>query len=313
VVALEAAGSRARGADLYTTLEPCDHWGKTPPCTKAILEAGVRRVIYASSDPNPLVDGKGVARLRRAGVEVIRGVLREEADALNRPFFKWIRSGLPYVTLKAAITLDGKLATGTYDSRWVSGEEARLEVHRLRDRVDAILVGANTVREDDPRLTTRLPGGGGKDAVRVVVDSKLRLPLERAVLCPRPPARTIVATTRPPSSPRARRLAARGVEVWTVKARRGRVDLRALLSRLGRQGMLHVLVEGGARLFGSLLREGLADELWLFVAPKLVGEAGLTWTGALPVREMAQAVRVGDLQVSRIGADVLLRARLTTG
>ena len=308
VVALEQAGARARGADLYSTLEPCDHWGRTPPCTRAILEAGVRRVIFASSDPNPLVNGKGVARLRRAGVEVITGVLREEADALNRPFFKWVTQQRPYVTLKAAVTLDGKIASGAGDSRWITGEEARLLVHQLRDRVDAVLVGANTVRRDDPRLTTRLPGGGGRDAARVVVDSRLRLRPDHAVFDPRSAARRVVATTLPAGSARARKLEAAGVEVWTVPGLRGQVDLRALLRRLGAEGMLHVLVEGGARVFGSALRDELWDELWIFVAPKLVGERGLTWSGSLPVRRMAEALQVGDFQVQKAGRDVLLRA-----
>src|SRR4051812_6151231 len=307
-VALAAAGARAQGADLYTTLEPCDHWGKTPPCSRAILAAKVRRVICASSDPNPLVNGKGVARLRRAGVEVIKGVLREEADALNRPFFKWVTQQRPWVTVKAAVTLDGKIASGTGDSRWITGEEARLEVHRLRDRVDAVLVGANTVREDDPRLTTRLPGGGGRDAARVVVDSRLRLRPDHAVFARRPGGRAVVATTLPAGSARARRFAARGVEVWTVKGRRGQVDLESLLRRLGAEGMLHVLVEGGARLFGSALRGDLWDELWVFVAPKLVGAGGLTWSGELPVRKMAEALAVGELQIQKVGQDVLLKA-----
>jgi diaminohydroxyphosphoribosylaminopyrimidine deaminase / 5-amino-6-(5-phosphoribosylamino)uracil reductase len=309
VMALEEAGPRAQGADLYTTLEPCDHWGRTPPCSRAILEAKVRRVICASSDPNPLVNGKGVARLRRAGVEVITGVLREEADALNRPFFKWVTQQMPYVTLKAAVTLDGKIASGAGDSRWITGEQARLLVHQLRDRVDAVLVGANTVREDDPRLTTRLPGGGGRDAARVVVDSRLRLSPDHAVFSARSGARVLVATTLPPDSPRARRLAARGVEVWTVKARRGQVDLEALLKRLGAEGMLHVLVEGGARVFSSALAADLWDELWVFVAPKLVGARGLTWSGELPVRRMAEALAVGELQIEKVGKDVLLKAR----
>lgn len=308
-VALEAAGARAQGADLYTTLEPCDHWGRTPPCSRAILEAKVRRVICASSDPNPLVNGKGVARLRRAGVEVITGVLREEADALNRPFFKWVTRKRPYVTLKAAVTLDGKIASGAGDSRWITGEEARLLVHRLRDRVDAVLVGANTVREDDPKLTTRLPGGGGRDAARVVVDSRLRLRPDHAVFSAKSGVpRVVVATTLPADSPRAKKFVTRGVEVWTVKARRGQVDLEALLHRMGVEGMLHVLVEGGARVFGSALAGDLWDELWVFVAPKLVGARGLTWSGELPVRRMAEALAVGELQIQKVGRDVLLKA-----
>jgi diaminohydroxyphosphoribosylaminopyrimidine deaminase / 5-amino-6-(5-phosphoribosylamino)uracil reductase len=310
VAAIEAAGARARGADLYTTLEPCDHWGRTGPCSEAIIEAGVRRVVCASFDPNPLVNGRGLARLKRHGVEVMTGVLREKADALNRPFFKFIRTGMPWVTLKAAVTLDGKLATGTGDSRWVTGQEARGMVHRLRDRADVVMVGANTVIADDPRLTTRLPSGRGRDPMRVVVDSHLRVPSSQKIFHLRSSAPTIVATVEKDSSPRARRLLARGAEVWTVRERGGRVDLKPLLRRLAKEGHLHVLAEGGAAIFATLLRERLADELLLFMAPKLVGTGGLSWVGDLGVKEMARALEVGELQMERVGRDVMLRALL---
>jgi diaminohydroxyphosphoribosylaminopyrimidine deaminase/5-amino-6-(5-phosphoribosylamino)uracil reductase len=310
VVALEAAGSKAKGADLYTTLEPCDHYGRTPPCSLAILEAGVRRVICASADPNPQVSGKGVARLRRAGVKVLTGVLKEEADTLNRPFFKVMRTKLPWVTLKAAVTLDGKLATATGDSRWVTGEPARAWVHRLRDAVDVILVGANTVRIDDPKLTTRLPGGGGKDALRVVVDSHLRLSPSYTLFTQRSPARTVIATLEDPEGRKARPFLAQGVEVWQVRQKAGLVDLKALLRRIAKNGLNHVLVEGGADMYGSFLRGHLADALALFLAPKLIGSPGLSWAGDLGVKEMAQAVSVSDLTFERHGEDVLLQALL---
>ncbi|MBJ6765116.1 bifunctional diaminohydroxyphosphoribosylaminopyrimidine deaminase/5-amino-6-(5-phosphoribosylamino)uracil reductase RibD [Myxococcaceae bacterium JPH2] len=310
VVALEAAGTKARGADLYTTLEPCDHYGRTPPCSLAILEAGVRRVFCGSADPNPLVSGKGVARLRRGGVKVVTGVLQEEADALNRPFFHVLRTGLPWVTMKAAVTLDGKLATATGDSRWVTGEAARAWVHQLRDRVDAILVGANTVRLDDPKLTTRLPGGGGKDAVRVVVDSRLRLSANATVFTQRSSARTVVATLEDPEGRKARKLAALGVDVWQVRAKKDRVDLTALLRRMAKAGMSHVLVEGGSELYASLLRERRANALALFLAPKLIGASGLSWAGDLGVQAMSQALKVKNLTLEHIGEDVLLQALL---
>ncbi|WP_223644937.1 bifunctional diaminohydroxyphosphoribosylaminopyrimidine deaminase/5-amino-6-(5-phosphoribosylamino)uracil reductase RibD [Corallococcus sp. EGB] len=310
VVALEAAGSKARGADLYTTLEPCDHYGRTPPCSLAVLEAGVRRVFSASADPNPLVSGKGLNRLKRGGVAVVPHVLKDEADALNRPFFKMMRTGLPWVTLKAAVTLDGKIAAPSGDSRWVTGEASRAWVHRLRDQVDAILVGANTVRMDDPQLTTRLPGGGGKDAVRVVVDSHLRLSPGHTVFTQRSPARTVIATLEDPEGRRARRFLAQGVEVWNVRAKQDRVDLKALLKRVAKEGLNHVLVEGGAGLYGTLLREHLADALALFLAPKLVGAGGLTWAGELGVKDMAHALAVKDLTMEKVGDDVLLRALL---
>ncbi|RKH93533.1 bifunctional diaminohydroxyphosphoribosylaminopyrimidine deaminase/5-amino-6-(5-phosphoribosylamino)uracil reductase RibD [Corallococcus sp. AB038B] len=310
VVALEAAGSKARGADLYTTLEPCDHYGRTPPCSLAVLEAGVRRVFSASSDPNPLVSGKGLNRLKRGGVAVVTHVLKDEADALNRPFFKMMRTGLPWVTLKAAVTLDGKIAAPSGDSRWVTGEASRAWVHRLRNQVDAILVGANTVRMDDPQLTTRLPGGGGKDPVRVVVDSHLKLSPGHTVFTQRSPARTVIATLEDPEGRRARRFLAQGVEVWNVRAKQDRVDLKAVLKRVKKEGFNHVLVEGGAGLYGTLLREHLADALALFLAPKLVGAGGLSWAGELGVKDMAHALAVKDLTMEKVGDDVLLRALL---
>jgi diaminohydroxyphosphoribosylaminopyrimidine deaminase/5-amino-6-(5-phosphoribosylamino)uracil reductase len=311
VVALEAAGAKARGADLYTTLEPCDHYGRTPPCSQAVLDAGVRRVFVGSSDPNPKVNGKGVARLRRAGVEVVTGVLKEEADKLNRPFFKAMSTGLSYVTLKAAVTLDGKLATATGDSRWVTGEQARAWVHRLRNQVDVILVGATTVERDNPQLTTRLAEGGGKDPVRVVVDSHLRLSPKLTVFTQRSPARTVVATLEEPTSRKAKRFLAAGAEVWQMPGKRGRVDLEALMRRLAKEGLNHVLVEGGAEMYGSFLRESLADELLLFVAPKLIGSEGLSWSGSLGVKQMGRALTVGKLSFEQVGEDLLLRARLS--
>ena len=310
IIALEAAGTRARGADLYTTLEPCDHYGRTPPCTLAIIEAGVRRVITASGDPNPQVNGKGIARLRKAGVEVLTGVLEAEADRQHQPFFKAIRTGLPFVTLKAAVTLDGKLATATGDSRWVTGEPARAWVHQLRNRVDVVLVGANTVRLDNPKLTTRLPGGGGKDPVRIVVDSHLSLKSSATIFTQRSAARTVLVTVEEPTGRKARRLAAQGVELWQVRAMRGRVDLKSLLKRISHEGFNHVLVEGGAELFGSFLRERLADELALFLAPKLVGSQGVSWSGNLGVKAMAEAFSLKNVSLQQVGVDLLLQARL---
>jgi diaminohydroxyphosphoribosylaminopyrimidine deaminase/5-amino-6-(5-phosphoribosylamino)uracil reductase len=275
-----------------------------------VLEAGVRRVFSASSDPNPLVSGKGLNRLKRGGVAVVTHVLKDEADALNRPFFKMMRTGLPWVTLKAAVTLDGKIAAPSGDSKWVTGEASRAWVHRLRDQVDAILVGANTVRMDDPQLTTRLPGGGGKDPVRVVVDSHLKLSPGHTVFTQRSPARTVIATLEDPEGRRARRFLAQGVEVWNVRAKQDRVDLKAVLKRVKKEGLNHVLVEGGAGLYGTLLREHLADALALFVAPKLVGAGGLSWAGELGVKDMAHALAVKDLMMEKVGDDVLLRALL---
>jgi diaminohydroxyphosphoribosylaminopyrimidine deaminase / 5-amino-6-(5-phosphoribosylamino)uracil reductase len=235
---------------------------------------------------------------------------RYRADAFRRAALtKHARSGLPWVILKAAITLDGKIATSTGDSRWVSGRESRAYVHRLRDRVDAILVGANTARIDNPRLTTRL-GRRGRNAVRVVLDTPLRLPLTLHLFQSPLEARTIVATSEGRRSPRAKRLVQRGVEVWPLPSRGGRLDLRALLRRLGAEGLVHLLVEGGAEVFGAFLDQRLADELVLFIAPKLVGSGGLSWTGHLDIKSMGKAVALEEVAVWLQGGDVLVRGLL---
>jgi diaminohydroxyphosphoribosylaminopyrimidine deaminase / 5-amino-6-(5-phosphoribosylamino)uracil reductase len=304
VVALRAAGARARSADLYTTLEPCDHWGRTPPCSRAILDAGIRRVFVGSSDPNPLVNGKGVARLRSAGVEVVQGVLREECDALNAHWFRFIRDRRPYVTLKAAVTLDGRMATRTGDARWVTGEEARRWVHRLRDRVDAVLVGSGTARADDPQLTVRLPGGRGRDPVRVVLDTDLSLPAGLKLFHARSAAHTLVAH----ASRRSRRLGP-GVELVRCRRGEGGVDLADLLAKLAARGVTHLLVEGGARVHARFLEAGLVDRVVVFVAPKLAGADGVPLFAGKGPSRMADALRLEDVEIARLGDDVLVQGR----
>ena len=308
--AIADAGPRARGADLFTTLEPCDHYGRTPPCTEAILAAGVARVFSGSSDPNPLVDGRGVRRLRELGVSVWTGVLASETDVLNRPFVKAMRSGLPWVTLKAAISLDGKLATSSGDSRWVTGEAARTEVHRLRNLVDAVLVGAGTVRADDPSLTTRLPEGGGRDALRVVLDSALQLSPDRQLFRLTSAAPTLVAHVEGQGGERAAALAGAGAELLAVPGRPGEVDLESVLRELLRRDVLHVLVEGGPTVFSAFIRGGLADSLVLYLAPKLVGAEGLSWLGPLGLDRMAGARSVSVESVRSVGEDLEIRALL---
>jgi diaminohydroxyphosphoribosylaminopyrimidine deaminase/5-amino-6-(5-phosphoribosylamino)uracil reductase len=307
VVALGAAGPRARGADLYTTLEPCDHYGRTPPCSMAILEAGVRRVVVGSADPNPLVSGRGVSRLRRAGVEVVTGVLAEQCDALNAHWFRFIRDRRPYVTLKAAVTLDGRIATRTGDARWVSGEEARRWVHRLRDRVDAVLVGAGTAQADDPELTARLPGRRGRDPLRVVLDTDLSLPARLRLFRLRSAAPTLVAH----ASARSRRFGP-GVELLRCRRGKGGVDLPDLLARLAERGVTHLLVEGGAHVHAAFLRAGLVDRVAVFVAPKIAGADGVPFVAGKGPARMADALALGDVQIRRMGGDVLVEGRPLT-
>lgn len=303
IVALRAAGARARGADLYTTLEPCDHQGRTPPCSLAIAEAGVRRVFSGSRDPNPLVDGRGVARLRAAGVPVVTGVLAAECDALNEAWLTYITAGRPFVTLKLAATLDGRLATRSGDSRWVTGPAARAWVHRLRDRVDAVLVGRGTALADDPRLTARLPGGGGRDPLRVVLDTRRTLPPGLKLFRQRSAARTVVAH----AAPRGPDL---GPRVDLLRCRRGPggLDLADLLARLAARGVTHLLVEGGGAVAGAFLSAGLVDRLTLFLAPAVLGD-GVGWGPRRAPARMAEALRLEGLAVERLGDDLLLTGR----
>ena len=307
-VALAKAGKRAKGATLYSTLEPCNHFGRTPPCSEAIIEAGVKRVVFGSSDPNPLVNGKGVRRIKAAGIAVTAHVLRESADALNEPFLKAMRTGLPWVTAKAAITLDGKLATSTGKSKWISSEESRQVAHQLRDVVDVVIVGATTVVNDDPQLTTRLPKRATRNPTRLVLDPFLRSS-PRATIYDTKAARTIVATLESAESPGAQALTKRGVEVWSMAGTKGHLKLEPLLRRLVKDGALHVLVEGGAMVHQSFLEAGLVDELVLFIAPKLFGHGGLTWSGGIDVRNPVNAVQFEALDAVPLGPDLMVTAR----
>jgi diaminohydroxyphosphoribosylaminopyrimidine deaminase/5-amino-6-(5-phosphoribosylamino)uracil reductase len=305
VLALRAAGERARGATLYVTLEPCCHHGRTPPCTEAVLASGVRRVVAAMLDPFPKVAGGGVAALRAAGVEVTGGTLEVAARRQNEAFLKAVTRGLPFVTLKAAMTLDGRIATVTGHSRWVTGEAARRHVHRLRDRHDAILVGIGTVRADDPLLTARLPGA--RDPVRVVIDARADLPLNSQIGETLKTVRTLVAVTEAAPPPRRDALAAAGAEVLLVPAFGERVDARALMTELARRDLHSVLVEGGAEVNASLLEADLVDKVILFIAPKLIGGRGAPGPiGGAGIADMNAAVPLRDLRVRRFGADLAI-------
>jgi diaminohydroxyphosphoribosylaminopyrimidine deaminase / 5-amino-6-(5-phosphoribosylamino)uracil reductase len=304
IEALAHAAAPVRGADLYVTLEPCGHQGRTPPCAPAIAAAGIRRVFYACPDPHSITAGKGIAILRRAGVQVVRGPLEAEARAFNEPYLTWVRTGMPLVTAKWAMTLDGKIATSTGDARWVTAEKARRRAHRLRAEVDAILVGTDTVIRDDPELTCRLPGG--RTPLRVILDRRGRIPHERRVFSTLP-AGPVLVYTRRAGLGRLSSLRDRGVEVVAARSDTRGFDLRAILRDLGRRGIHHLLVEGGSRLLGSFFDRGLVDRAVVFVAPAIAGGAkAVTPVAGQGVRTMNDAVRGRVVRVERAGPDFVL-------
>lgn len=309
-LALEAAGSRARGATLYCTLEPCAHFGRTPPCADAIIAAGIARVVVAHRDPNPVVDGRGLARLRAAGLDVSEGVLGEEAAARNRAFARHVTTGLPYVTWKIAASLDGRVAAGDGSSRWISGEAARADAHRLRAAADAIVVGSGTVLADDPNLTVRDPGYAGEPVLRVLLDGRGRIHPPRHVLDGQAP--TLVATTR--LAPDAARVAWRSVGAEVVDLAEdadGHPDVTDLLAQLGKRGVQAVMLEGGPTLAWAMLAADAIDRIVLYTAPILVG--GTTAAGILGgpgFRPIADAAHVVIDDVRRIGDDLRVEAHV---
>jgi len=303
--ALRAAGARARGATLYVTLEPCNHAGRTPPCTDAVLAAGVRRVVFGARDPNRRVRGGGAARLRRAGVTVVEGVEAAACADLIAPFAHVARTGRPLVTLKLAATLDGRIATRTGASRWITGPPARRFVHQLRNEMDAVMVGAGTIAADDPRLTCRMPGG--RDPLRVVVDGRLRTPLTARVLTNRAARGTVVATVITTGRKLAT-LRTRGATVLTFPGRAGSLSLRRLLRALAERGVSSVLLEGGAALAAAALRGGVVDRLLVFLAPTLIGGDGRPMLTSLGVARLAGARRLRWVGVESIGRDLMVQA-----
>jgi diaminohydroxyphosphoribosylaminopyrimidine deaminase/5-amino-6-(5-phosphoribosylamino)uracil reductase len=308
--ALDCAGPRARGADLYLTLEPCVHSGRTPPCAPRVVESGVRRVFLASRDANPLVAGRGVAALRRAGIEVVqaRGELRRRAERQNEKFRLWISRRRPFVLAKWAATLDGKTASGTGESRWITGGEARRRGLLLREEYDAVLVGSGTVIADDPLLTRRLGTAGDRLHRRIVLDGRLRAPASARLF--RDPEGLLVVTTLRPDHPRARRLSERGVEVWSSPARGEDVSLRPLVVRLAGAGITSLMIEGGAETLWRFFRAGLVDAVAVFTAPRVLG--GGRAPGGVGGRgfPLSRAPKIVDVRHEWVGEDWLVSGRV---
>jgi len=309
-VALAKAGKAAKGATLYVTLEPCSHTNKrTPPCTPLVMQSGVKRVVVAMIDPNPHVSGGGIKALRKAGIEVLTGVLEADAKKLNEAFIKHVTTGMPFVTLKIAQTLDDLEATAAGESKWITGEEARKEGHRLRDRHDAILVGINTVLKDDPSLTTRVPRG--RDPLRIIVDSKLRVPLIAKVLTQRSTAKTFIATLDSMPKDRLDKLLDAGAEILIVKEKSGQVDLKHLMRMLGSFGITSILIEGGSTVNASALRSGIVDKVVVFAAPLLMtGADSLCSIGGKSPARLSNAVRLHRVTSQWVGQDLMVEGDL---
>lgn len=301
-----------RGATIYVTLEPCTHHGRTPPCTDAIIESGIGEVVVAMQDPNPLVSGKGIQQLREAGIKVRTGVLEQEAKKLNEIFISYMTHKKPFVIMKVAMTLDGKIATATGDSRWISCAMSRQYVHHWRNRVASIMVGSQTIFHDDPLLTTRLSGTISQDPVRIVVDSVGRIPLESRVINNTSNVGMILASTSRIPPERERQFTEKGVQVLKLDGFDGKVDLKALMNRLAQMEIDSVLLEGGGNLNYAALRAGIVDKVLVFIAPKIIGgDAATTPVEGIGFARMEEAIKLNRMISTTCGEDILIEGYIT--
>ena len=301
--AIKNASKKAANATLYINIEPCSHWGKTPPCTEKIVEAAIREVIIGMHDPNPLVEG--FRELKFRGIKTKIGILENEAKKLNEIYIKYMKTNRPFVILKLAMTMDGRIATKTGDSKYITGRDARKYVHQFRSEVDAIMVGINTVLKDNPKLTSRLVKG--KDPMKVVVDTELRMPLKCNLM--KHPSKLIIATTNKAPKKKINKFYQKGVNVVVLKSKSNLVDLKELLKELGKKEIASVMIEGGAELNSSAIKDRIANKLLIFTAPKLVGN-GLGAIGNLGITKIDRAVKLKDIKMKKIGKDILVEAYL---
>ena len=305
----EKNGESVKGATLYVTLEPCSHFGKTPPCANTIIEKGIKKVVAAMEDPNPEVSGRGLTIMREHKIQVVTGILEEESRKMNEIFIKYITKKQPFCILKAGMTLDGKIATCTGDSKWVTGEASRAYVHRIRHRVSGIMVGIGTLLADDPSLTTRLSEGNGADADRIIVDSKGRTPLDSRVMTQllASKGKTIVAVTSEAPKENLKRLEAMGAEIIITPEVEHRVDLNYLMIKLGERGMDSVLLEGGSELNYSALEAGVVDKVNIFIAPKIIGgRLGITPVNGTGKALMKDAWELDRVELLKFGQDIMI-------
>lgn len=309
--AFASAKEDVTGAVMYVTLEPCSHYGKTPPCARAIIEKGISRVIIAMKDPNPLVAGKGIEILRANGVEVITGVLEKESKRMNEIFIKYITTKLPFCMLKTAMTLDGKIATHTGDSKWITNEASRAYVHYLRQKYSAVMVGIGTILQDDPSLNTRLPGKVVSDPVRIIIDTHARIPVHAKVLNISSSAGTILATTELAPEDKLIQLRNRNIDIIITPLKNNRVDINYLMKALGERNIDSVLLEGGSELNYSALNSGVVDKISAFIAPKIVGGNGAkTPVGGEGTAFMKNACQLTGIELQHFGDDIMIEAYL---
>lgn len=309
IIALKQAGKNTHGATLYLNLEPCGHYGQTPPCTEQIIKARISRVVAAMIDPNPLVNGQGIAVLKKAGIQTQLGILEAKARQLNEVFVKYITTGLPFVILKAGLTLDGKIATATSQSRWITGEASRQKVHEIRGWVDAVMVGAGTVKQDDPLLTARGTAAGNKQPLRVILDYQGEISLDSKVVKEKS-ARTLMVLSSEVPLQKAKDLEKEGIDTLTIAGSKGRFSLRELLIILGERKITSVMIEGGAQVNASALGEGVVDKILFFYAPKILGARALDVVGGEEYRELGNAYKITDVALERLGDDFLLSGYL---
>jgi len=306
IEALEEAGEKAKGATLYVNLEPCCHYGRTPPCTKAIISAGIKKVYTAMLDPNPLNNGKGIKELKDNGIEVEVGILEEEAKKLNEVFIKYITQKIPFVTVKVAQSLDGKIATEKGESKWITSKESREFAKRLRDEVDAIMVGVNTVIKDNPLLNPSPKIMKWRPYYKIILDSKLRIPPQANIFSEGERKHIILATTKYVSKHKIDFFSKRA-EVLICRDKKGRVDLKDLLKKLAQREISHLLIEGGGETIASALKEKIVDRVYFFISPKIIGgRDAITSVEGEGIKKLNEAISLKNIEVTRIGEDILI-------
>lgn len=309
--ALEKAGSRAKKATAYINLEPCVHWGRTPPCIDKIISAQLKRIVVSSIDPNPLVNGKGIERMKQAGIQVSLGLLEEKNNRLNEAYIKYIQSGIPFITLKTALSMDGKTATKTHASKWISSSQTRKYMHLIRGEHDAIMVGINTVLKDDPRLTVRHPGWPGKTITRVILDSNLRIPLQSKILTTLSEGEVVIFTLKTFPQEKKDALQKKGVKVITIAQENGKVNMKKALAWLGKNQISSVLVEGGTVLHTHMLESKTVDKVIVSVSPKLIGgKSAPCFYQGKGAETIKKSLKLKKMNTLKIGDDIIIQGYL---